>query len=98
MSWLKRVLPLVNSPDQLLIAMLMYSQLRWDKAVPVPNSEFDGFGIGRNTKYRVLNRLEQAGLIALERVNGRTIGVRLILGVPAHPICAPVGVPREGRK
>jgi hypothetical protein len=78
-EWLEQVLPLVNnSAQQLAVALLMYRHLRYDKAVPISNAEFEVLGISRRAKYRTLAALERAGLIAVESTNGRTTAVRLV--------------------
>ena len=76
-SWLGLVLPLVKGERQLAAALLIYPRLRWDKAVPIPNSELDGFGISRDVKYRTLAKLERAGLISVERPSRSALRVRL---------------------
>ena len=78
MTWLERVLPLVRSPEQLVVAMLLYRHLRYDRAVPISNSEFEGLGVSRHAKYRTLARLERAGLVTLERTTGHSVRVRLL--------------------
>ena len=56
-SWLGRVLPLVESKHQLAVALLIYPHLRWDKAAPIPNSWFDGL---RYRPQRQIPHLSQA--------------------------------------
>jgi hypothetical protein len=78
-AWLEQVLPLVcNSAPQLAVALLMYRHLRYDKAVPIPNSELSALGISRRVKYRTLIVLNRAGLIAIEHTTGRAVRVRLL--------------------
>jgi len=78
-SWLERVLPIVsNSALQLAVALIMYRHLRYDKPVSIPNGDFAALGISRQVKYRTLTALERAGLVAIERTAGRSVGVRLL--------------------
>ena len=55
-AWLEQVLPLVKTGQQLAVALVIYRHLRWDKPVPVPNSEIGALGIDRRVKYRTLMR------------------------------------------
>ena len=71
--WLQRVLPVVNSKKQLVVAVYLWR--RWvvcgyRKTFDVPNGELKSLGISRWTKYQTLARLEAAGLIRIRR-NGR---------------------------
>jgi hypothetical protein len=61
------------------IGLLLYGHIRTDRFVPVPSRIFEARGISRKRKYRTLTLLEDAGLIEIERTNGRTLRVRLIL-------------------
>jgi hypothetical protein len=75
-SWINQVLPLVRSPEQLAIAVLMYPYLRVDRAVPISNRMFAGLSIRRQVKYRTLVLLEEARLISVEYSPGRSPAVR----------------------
>jgi hypothetical protein len=77
-SWLKQVLPVVASKEQLVVALLVFRRLRYDKPVPIPNDEISELGIDRHIKYHTLVALERAGLVELERVPGRPVGVKLV--------------------
>jgi hypothetical protein len=80
-AWLKRVLPLVHSKEQLAVALWLHRRrvVCGSKVLSVPNHELDeDLGITRQTKYRALNHLEQAGIIAVIRNGQRAIRVRLL--------------------
>ena len=98
-AWLERVLPLIsNSAQQLTVTLLIFRHLRWDKAVPVPNAEFELLGINRYAKYRAITALERAGLLAVKRTTGRAVSVRLRWQVPDAPPHTGRGHIREVRK
>jgi hypothetical protein len=71
-TWLKRVLSLVKSKDQLVVAL--YLQRRRavcrSRTFTVPNQELAELGVTRQAKYRALRHLEQAGEITITR-NGK---------------------------
>ena len=66
-AWLLRVLPVVRSPKQLVVAIWL-----WRRRVvcgnrdtfSVPNGELERWGISRQAKYRALGYLVAAGVIA----------------------------------
>ena len=45
-SWIKLVLPFVQSPEQLAVAVAIYPYLYVDRAVPISNRVFADLGIG----------------------------------------------------
>ena len=45
------------------------------RTVTLPNGELDKLGVGRNTKYRALATLKEAGAITIEAENGRAVRV-----------------------
>ena len=78
-AWLARVLPVVRTPDQLVVALLLYREclLRRSNTVALPNGELRKLGISRQTKYRALNQLQESGAITIESRNGRSAQVTL---------------------
>ena len=73
LAWLARVLPVVRSADQLVVALLLYREclLRRSNTVALSNGELRKLGISRQTKYRALEELREAGAIAIEESNTR---------------------------
>ena len=79
LGWLARVRPLLCSTDQLLVVQVLYSRClqQRSRTVDLPNGELAELGIGRMTKHRTLLLLEEAGVITIERQNGRSPRVTL---------------------
>jgi hypothetical protein len=77
--WLQQVSSVVQSKDQLIVALLLYRHhaLYRGKTFAFSNTEIANFGISHQTKYRALGYLEAAGLIRVEKVNGRASLVAL---------------------
>ncbi|MGA8692911.1 MAG: hypothetical protein WB689_03545 [Xanthobacteraceae bacterium] len=81
-AWLKRVLPLVSSAEQLVIVMWLFR--RWNVCrckewFTVPTKELDEeLGLSRFTRYRAFKHLEQAGGIVVSRVGKKTMRVKLL--------------------
>jgi hypothetical protein len=79
-AWLRRVLPLVRSKEQLAIALWLYRRSTvcgggWFNA---PNAELErDLGLSRHTKYRAMDALEEAGVVELTRKSPRRVLVRL---------------------
>jgi len=73
LPWLARVLPVVRSADQLVVALLLYREclLRRSNTVALSNGELRNLGVSRQTKYRALEELREAGAIAIEESNTR---------------------------
>jgi hypothetical protein len=73
LTWLARVLPVVRSADQLVVALLLYREclLRRSNTVALSNGELRKLGISRQTKYRALDELCEAGAIAIEEADTR---------------------------
>jgi len=80
LPWLARVLPVVRSVDQLAVALLLYREclLRRASTVALPNGGLRNLGISRQTKYRALEELREAGAIAIEEADNRRL-VRVTL-------------------
>ena len=80
LAWLVRVRLQVRSVDQLLVAMVVYSRCLRCRSwtIDLPNGELRKLGISRQTKYRALAELEEAGeLSVVETENGRSTRVTL---------------------
>jgi hypothetical protein len=73
LPWVARVLPVVRSADQLMVALLLYREclLRRSNTVALSNGELRKLGISRQTKYRALGELREAGAIAIEEADTR---------------------------
>jgi hypothetical protein len=81
LKWLKRVLPLVNSKEQLAVALWLHRRraVCRDEVFTVPNQELRReLGLDRFVKYRALQCLEEAGAIALVHEGKRTLRVRIL--------------------
>jgi hypothetical protein len=79
LTWLARMRPLIRSVDQLLVLMLLYRQclvLR-SNTVALSNSDLEAIGISRQTKYRLLKWLQDAGAASTEVRTGRAVQVTL---------------------
>jgi hypothetical protein len=75
-SWIEQVLSVVKSPEQLVVAVVIYSYLRTDRAVPISNRVFADLGIGWRAKRRTLALLKEAGLISVRYPPGCSPAVR----------------------
>jgi hypothetical protein len=73
LPWLARVLPVVRSADQLVVALLLYREclLHRSNTVALLNGELRKLGISRQTKYRALDELREAGAIITEQTDNR---------------------------
>ena len=80
LAWLARVMPAVRSAEQLGVAMVLYRRclMARSQTVTLPNGGLAEIGIGRQTKYRALAWLREAGAITVEETeNGRSLRVTL---------------------
>ena len=79
LAWLARVRREARSADQLLVMLILYRQclMQRSKTVSLPNTELRSLGISRQTKYRALAELEEAGALTEEPWNGRSVQVTL---------------------
>jgi hypothetical protein len=79
LSWLARVRPLVHTADQMLVLLVLYRQrlICRSRTVALPNAHLAALGIDRRTKYRVLAKLQDAGVITIERKNGHAAHMTL---------------------
>jgi hypothetical protein len=81
LEWLKRILPLVKSPEQLAVAIWLHRRraVCRNEVFTVPNQELHAeLDIGRLVKYRTLKRLEKVGAIALIRTGKRVLQVQIL--------------------
>ena len=80
LAWAARVLPLVHSPEQLLILQVIYRRclLARSRTVPLPNGELKALGIHRRTKSRALASFREVGLVSVEVQNGQAPRVTLL--------------------
>jgi hypothetical protein len=79
LAWLKRVLPIVDSSEQLAVALYLHRRRAVYGCNPftVPNDALHAdLGISRFVKYRTLRRLERAGII--RRSGSRSSKVTLL--------------------
>lgn len=80
-AWLKRVLPLVKSKEQLAIAIYLHRRhaVCGSKVFTVPNRElYEELGLSRFAKYRTLRYLERVGVIAIFEHGRTTMRVSLL--------------------
>jgi hypothetical protein len=80
LAWLARVLPVVRTSDQLAVALLLYREclVRRSNTVTLSNGALRKLGISRYTKYRALVWLHEAGVVAIEGRNGRSVRATLL--------------------
>ena len=80
LAYLARVLPVVNTPDQLAVALLLYREclVRRSNTVALTNGELRKLGVSRQTKYRALGWLQEVGAVAVGPNNGRSMTVTLL--------------------
>ena len=79
LSWLARVLPVIRTPEQLAVALLIYREclMRRRSTVALSNDKLRELGIGRYTKYRALGQLQEVGAVSVGTRNGRSVRVTL---------------------
>jgi hypothetical protein len=81
LEWAKRVIPVVQSKEQLAVAIWLHRRRAVCKCelFDVPNDTLHKeLGLNRYTKYRALRHLEKAGVIALVRKGKHAIQVRIL--------------------
>jgi hypothetical protein len=79
--WLQRVLPVVSSKNQLVVAIYLCRRQAVcgaRRTFDVPNSELKSLGISRQTKYQTLVRLEAAGVIRIKRKGKGALTVTIL--------------------
>jgi hypothetical protein len=80
-AWLKRVLPVVNTKEQLAVAIWLHRRraVCGKTTFTVPNRAlFEELGLTRSAKYHTLSHLERAGVIVVAHDSKRTLRVRLL--------------------
>ena len=80
-GWLKRVLPLVKTKEQLAVAIWLHRRraICRNELFTVPNKALqEDLSLSRWVKYGALAHLEAAGAIALIHGDKRTLQVRLL--------------------
>jgi hypothetical protein len=81
LEWLKRVLLLVNTKEQLAVAIWLHRRraVCRNELFTVPNKALQqDLGVSRRVKYGALAHLEKAGVIQLIREGKHTLQVRLL--------------------
>ena len=81
LEWLKRVLPLVNTKEQLAVAIWLHRRraVCRNELFTVPNEELhEDLGLSRKVKYAALQHLEKAKVIAVIRDGKRALRVRFL--------------------
>jgi hypothetical protein len=80
-SWLLRVLPAVKTAKQLAVAIYIWKQhvvRDYRKTFDIPNGELRKLGISRSTKYRTLELLAKAGIIAARQIGKETFSITIL--------------------
>ena len=80
MWWLRWVLPLTRSAEQLAVAIYLYRQrvVQRSKRIKISNTGLEkDLGISRYTKYRTLAKLEEGGVLTTHREGRRAIEATL---------------------
>jgi len=80
LAWLAWAMPRVETAKQLALALWVYRKCARARRqiVRLSNGELRFLGINRYAKYRILTRLQQKGLLAVEPQSpGRSVSVRL---------------------
>jgi hypothetical protein len=80
LTWLAKVRPFARSADQLMVLLILYRRclMNRTRTVTLTNSELARFGITRQTKYRLLARLQSEGVATVEAANGKAVQVTLL--------------------
>ena len=78
LRWFEAATKATRSPQALVSVWLLH--LAWKAkslTFPVPNGQLGQRGVSRSTKHRALVKLEMAGLITVDRRDGKTLRVTL---------------------
>jgi hypothetical protein len=81
MWWLRAVLPLARSAEQLAVALYVYrlTIVCRSKTISVSNQSLkEDLGVGRFGKYKMFARLEEAGLWRVKHRNKHALEVTLL--------------------
>src|SRR5262249_45746307 len=92
LEWLKRVLPRVRTKEQLAVALWLHRRraVCRNELFTVPNKALQqDLGISRRVKYGALQRLEEAGDLAIIREGKHALKIRLLWEY--HPISLAAG-------
>jgi hypothetical protein len=77
--WLEAAARATRSPQTFVVVWLLHLAWKAKKLTfPVPNDQLGRHGVDRRTKYRVLAKLERAGLITVDRRDRKTLRVTLV--------------------
>jgi hypothetical protein len=81
LAWLNRIRSVVRTSEQFLVAMLLYRRCltQRGRTVSFPNVELEAMGISRQTKYRTLAWLIEAGAVSIENESERGRALRVTL-------------------
>jgi hypothetical protein len=80
-EWLKRVLPLVKTKQQLAVAIWLHRRRAICRNVvfTIPNESLQkDLGLSRHVKYKALRYLEKAKVVAITRNGKHALGVELL--------------------
>jgi DNA polymerase family A len=80
-SWLKRVLPITRSGEQLALALWLYRRhkISGNAVLETPNTElYSDTGLTRFAKYRGLRNFEKAGMIRRPRSGAKASSIELL--------------------
>ena len=80
-EWLKRVIPVVQSKEQLAVAIWLHRRraICCNELFDVPNETLHKeLGLSRDIKYKTLRHLERAGIIAVVRDNKCSLQIRML--------------------
>jgi hypothetical protein len=80
-AWLKRVLPLLQTKDQLAVALWLHRRraICGSELFTVPNEKLQAeLGLSRKVKYRALRHLEKAGIVTLVHNGKHAIQVKIL--------------------
>ena len=79
LRWFEAATRATRSPQAFVAVWLLH--LAWKAKSPtfrVPNGQLGRRGVDRYAKYKALEKLEKAGLITVDRRNGKTLIVTLV--------------------
>jgi hypothetical protein len=77
--WAEAATKAAKDPAALILWLLYLAWKARKLTFPLPNSYFTKNGASRKTKYRVLRDLEAGGLITVERQNGKSPSVTIVV-------------------
>jgi hypothetical protein len=80
-AWLRRVLPVARSGEQLALALWLYRRhkVSGSPVFKAPNAElYDDLGLTRFAKYRALRRFEKVGMVRRLKTGPKDTSIELI--------------------